>query len=165
MPQARQLTRNSSNTTLPVPKRTASMDRSVSTNEAPRKSNTGVSRVASSAKPTRSATSSTWYTDPVKWSSVPLVYTVNLNTVLDFFHLRNFKNASSEESIFFHTLYCNLFTQARLLAAILPWSVQRPLQALREAMSAPARNYSVRSAKRKRPSNSQAASRKRSSGA
>jgi len=122
-------------------------------------------RVAVSTKPTASPAKSAWYIDPMKWSFAPLSYTVNLNTVLEFFHISNLENASLEEAIYLHTLYSHLLTQARLLAAILPWSVQRPLRALRAAMNESGRNYSARSAKRKRPSNSPAASRKRSSGA
>ena len=107
-------------------------------------------RVASSIKPTTSSSKSTWSIDPVKWSSAPLSYTVSLKTVLEFFHISNLRNASLDEAIYLHTLYSHLLTQARLLAAILPWSVQRPLQALRAAMNEPGRNYSARSAKRKR---------------
>jgi hypothetical protein len=45
---------------------------------------------------------------------------------LRFFHISSLENASREEAIYLHTLYSHLLTQARLLAAILPWSVQRP---------------------------------------
>jgi len=90
-------------------------------------------------------------------------YTASLSTVLEFFHLENFSNASREEAIYLHTLYSHLLTQARLLAAILPWSVQRPLQALRAAMNEPGRNCSVQSAKRKPLSGSPVSSRKHSS--
>lgn len=158
-----QTVRTSSNITLPIRGSVASTRRSSTLNSAPRKSRGGgYTRTVSSTKPTDCSSKSTWYIDPIKWSSAPLSYTVNLKTVLSFFHISNLENASLEESIFLHTLYSSLLTQARLLAAILPWSVQRPLQALRAAMNARGRNYSARNAKRKRPSNSPAASRKRS---
>lgn len=121
-------------------------------------------RVAVSTKPTCSASKSTWYIDPVKWSTAPLSYTVSFKTVLEFFHISNLSNASLDEAIFLHVLYSNLLTQARLLAAILPWSVQRPLQALRAAMNESGKNYSGRSAKRKPLSGAGVSSRKRSSG-
>jgi hypothetical protein len=74
---------------------------------------------------------------------------VSLRTVLDFFHLRNFSNASLDEAIFLHILYGSLATQARMLAAILPYSVQRPLRALLAAMSE--HGKSGGKTKRKRP--------------
>ena len=115
-------------------------------------------------KLTSDASGSSALTSPTCISGIPsFVSTVSFKTVLDFFHLHNLANASLDEAIFLHILYSSLATQARLLAAILPYSVQRPLQALLAAMSVPAQNCNARSAKRKPLSGSSASSRKRSS--
>jgi hypothetical protein len=159
-----QTIRTSSNITLPK-RGSVTTSRSGPTSKVDSlKSRGGIDkRVAVSTKPMISSSRSTWYIDRVKWSSAPLSYTVSFKTVLKFFHLSNLENASLEEAIYLHTLYSHLLTQARLLAAILPWSVQRPLRALREAMNEPGKNYSGRSAKRKPLSGSPVVSRKRSS--
>lgn len=146
--------------------RSASSLRFPTIKDAPTKLTTRWPRSAETAKLTCSEISSTTATTPTKVSGVPpFVSSVTFKTVLDFFHIRNLSNASLDEAIFLHILYGSLATQAELLAAILPMSVQRPLQALFAAMNARGRNYSARSAKRKPPSNSPASSRKRSSGA
>ena len=49
-----------------------------------------------------------------------------------------------------HVLYSEAATQATMLATILPWSAQRPLQALFSAMNESGKNYSAQNAKRKR---------------
>jgi hypothetical protein len=143
------------------PSRKAFKDLSPISKDAPLRSSTGDARVKSSANPTRSSTRSTWYIEPENWSRVPLAFTTSFNEVLEFFHLSSLENASSEEAIFPNILYCNLFTQARLLAAILPWSVERPMQALLAMLSKSSRNYSARSAKRKPLSGAKVSSRKR----
>jgi hypothetical protein len=166
MPQTaeRQTVRTSSKITLPNRGSLTSTIRGSTVKSDSLKSSGGKNRrVASSIKPTISSSKSTWSIDPVRWTSAPLSYTVSLSTVLEFFHISNLENASLEEAIYLHALYSHLLTQARLLAAILPWSVQRPLQALRAAMNEPGKNYSEQSAKRKPPSGSPSVSRKRSS--
>lgn len=146
-----QTVRSSSKITLPNSRPLASTLRGPTVKAAPVRQRGGKAfrassaRVASTIKSTSSPSKSTWYIDPVKWASAPLAYTVSLKTVLRFFHISNLENTSLDEDIYLHTLYSQLVTQARLLAAIWPWPVQRPLQALRAAMSGPGKNYSVRS--------------------
>ena len=48
--------------------------------------------------------------------------------------MSNFSNASREEAIFLHFLYSQLGTQANLLAAALPWELQRVKRELFAAM-------------------------------
>jgi hypothetical protein len=118
-------------------------------------------RKDSTKKPTCPASSSSATILPMTVSGFPLfVKTVTFKQVLEFFHIRNLPNASSEEAIFLHVLYGQIATQARLLAAILPWSLQRPLQALHEAMNESEQNCSGKSVKRKRPSGSPASSKR-----
>lgn len=146
--------------------RSASRERFPKRNEASRKSFTQAFRVLGSKNPTENVSSITDTTSPVSmFGYPPFVRTVTFKTVLDFFHIRNLSNASTEEAIFLHVLYSSLATQARMLAAILPWSLERPLRALFAAMNESGKSYTKRNAKRKRPSNSPASLRKRSSGA
>jgi hypothetical protein len=159
MPQTQQTkTFISSNRTLPTCGSSTSTERSLRVKSAPSRSSTKAKCEGSSAKPTLPADSSTENIVPCQISGTrPFVRTVNFKTVLDFFHLPNLTNASRDEAIFLHILYSQLATQAELLAAILPYSVQRPLRELFAAMNEPGRNYSAQNAKRKRPSNSSAA--------
>src|SRR5579863_10111459 len=144
--------------------RAAVSERLPSVNSVPLKSRFPMPRDGKLAKVTSMASSSTAIIKPLSVSGMPpFVRTVTFNTVLDFFQLPNMRNASLEEAMFLHILYGSLATQAEMLAAILPWSVQRPLRELFAAMNEPGKNYSERNAKRKRLSGSQGASRKRSS--
>jgi hypothetical protein len=59
---------------------------------------------------------------------------VSLSKVLDFFHISNFANPTDEESKFLFLLYSDLVKQACLLASVLPWDTQRPLNKLLDAM-------------------------------
>jgi hypothetical protein len=162
MPQ----TQTSSNSKISSSERRASRERFPTSNAASVKSKAVIAREGRTAKPTCMALSSTASTKPVSMSGwPPFVRTVTFKTVLDFFQLPSLRNASFEEAMFLHILYSSLANQAEMLAAILPWSVQRPLQALFSTMSVPAQNCNVQSAKRKRPSSSSASSRKRSSSA
>jgi hypothetical protein len=79
-------------------------------------------------------------------------------------HALRIANPSSQEMRFIEFVITFDLNSARLIAAKLRLRCQRPLQALLSMMSERGKNYSVRSAKRKRPSNSATASRKRSSG-
>jgi hypothetical protein len=55
---------------------------------------------------------------PVSTSSVlPLVMTVTLSNVLEFFQVKNFPNASEEEAIFFYSLFFQLTTRAKSFPA------------------------------------------------
>jgi len=169
MPQTRkpgQHTNNSSNRTQPI-SCVAITERASTLKDASLRSIRENFRDASSVTPTRSRDSSTENTCPCQISGTPpFVKTVTLKTVLEFFHVANLENAiARDEAIFLYLLYSQLATQAELLAAILPWSVQRPLQELFGAMNEPGRNCNARSAKRKPLSGSSASSRKRSSGA
>jgi len=122
--------------------------------------------IRGTAKPIKSNSSSMADTVPVSVSGFsPFVSTVTFKTVLDFFHIRNLSNASFEEAIFLHLLYGHLATEARMLAAILPYSVQRPLRALLAAMNEPGKSYTKRSAKTRPLSCSPASLKKRLSGA
>jgi hypothetical protein len=130
--------------------RSASSLRLPTKKEAPTKLTTRCERSLDNAKLTCKESSSTTATLPMNVSGIPpFVTSVNFSTVLEFFHIRNFSNASLDEAIFLHILYGSLATQARLLAAILPYSVQRPLRALFAAMNERPRNHSAGSAKRK----------------
>jgi len=164
-----QTSKTSTNVTVPRSKHLASTEREATVNEASLRSNCKWLRDSSSTNATIPSSSSAKKIAPWKrsseHSSSTILTTIKFKTVLEFFHLSNLANASREEAIFLHILYSHLSTQATLLAAILPWSVQRPLRALRAAMNGRARNYSARSAKRKRLSGSPAVSRKRLSGA
>jgi len=109
-------------------------------------------RLSRSIKLTRRSSSSGNVTNPVKTSSgFPFVSTVTLSKVLDFFHVQNLSNASLEEAMVLHALYYSLVTQVKMLAAILPSSLQRPLQTLLGAMNESGRSYSKQSAAYKRP--------------
>jgi hypothetical protein len=102
----------------------------------------------SGAKLTRKAGSSIADICPMSFSGIPpFVSTVSLKTVCDFFHVQNLMNASFEEAIFLHLVYGSLATQARMIAAILPGPVQRPLRALLAAMNEHGKSYTKRSAK------------------
>jgi len=130
---------------------------------APRKSNERESCLLRPSKPTCMNSSSIPVISPINaFGSSPLVRKVSLRTVLEFFHLHNLSRISFEEAMFLHVLYGSLATQARLLAAILPGSLQRPLQALLSKMSVSCKNYSDKNAVHKRPSGSPASLRKRS---
>ena len=143
--------------------RSASTTRFPILKTAPLKSSVLKQRVAVIAKPTRPNPSSSDEIMPRSISGFPpFVTTVNLKTVLDFFHIPNLSNASLDEAIFLHTLYSSLATQARLLAAILPWSLERPLQELLAAMNEPDKSYTKQNARTRRPSGSQASLKKRS---
>jgi len=78
-------------------------------------------------------------------------------------HLSRIHNATPDEISFMHLTSLLGLNTATVLAAKFHWKYQRPLQVLREVTNARGRNYSARSAKRKRLSSSQAASKKRSS--
>ena len=80
-------------------------------------------------------------------------------------HFLNISNPSADESFFLLCVRDFGFKQATFLAAISQLQFQRPSRGSRARTNAPARNYSVRSAKRKPPSGSQVSSRKRSSSA
>ena len=151
MPQTRDhITRSSAKVTLPSARRDAFTRFAFTTKEASVKSKRRESRVASSTKPTSLRDSSTEMIRPCQLSGTPsFVQTVRFRTVLEFFHISNFSKATLEEAIFLHVLYSQVATQAEMLRAVLPWSVQRPLQALLAAMNEPGKNYSERSAKRK----------------
>ncbi len=82
----------------------------------------------------------------------------------DLLHFRSsFRpSLSSSELIFLQTVSEQGLRRAAFLAAIFHWQHRRPLQALLAAMHGCVRSYTKRSATRKRPSNSPAASKKRS---
>jgi len=65
--------------------------------------------------------------------------------------LQNFKNCTRDERTFISAVAAFDLRTAADLAATLHWKCQRPLQALLAASNARGRNYSARSAKRKRP--------------
>jgi hypothetical protein len=112
------------------------------------KSTVRSARVSWSTKLTRRKSSSGSITAPMNVSGGSFwVKTVSFNKVLDFFHLQNLSNTSFEEAIFLHLLYESLATQARILAAMFPGSLQRTLQALLAAMNGCDRSYTKRSAK------------------
>jgi hypothetical protein len=123
----------------------------------------------STIKPTTDSLSSTKYTDTIRLVSLEEFLSggeqVAFRTVLESFQLPSFSNATSDEAMFLVSAYFHGFKEAEHLAATLHWKCQRPLQALRAAMNARDRNYSVQNAKRKRLSNSSASLKKRSSGA
>lgn len=128
-----QHTKTSSITTRPSSGRLASTERSLITKTAPRKFSATESRVSSSTKPTTKSSLSAWNICPL--CLVPgCDKTVRFKRVCEFFHLRNLRKASLEEAIFLHVLYAQLATNAKMLAAILPWSVQRPLRDLLSVM-------------------------------
>ena len=86
--------------------RVTSTDRSAIAKDAPRRSKVRRSRVASSANSTSSCCSSTDVIEPSQISGIPkLVKTVKFKTVLDFFHIANLRNASSDEAMFSRILY------------------------------------------------------------
>jgi hypothetical protein len=143
--------RRASNTRFPIRK------------ETPARSSRGSQRSLLTKNPTSPESESVAMICPLSISGFPpFVTMVSLKEVLDFFHISNLANASSEEAIFLHVLYGSLATQARLLAAILPGPVQRPLRALLAAMRESGKSYTKRSATHKPLSNSPASSRKRS---
>jgi hypothetical protein len=72
-----------------------------------------------------------------------------------------FQKLSGDERMFVLHLSTWGLKRAKRLAAEFHYKLQRPLRELFAASNELGRNYSARSAKRKRPSNSQAASRKR----
>ena len=80
-------------------------------------------------------------------------------------HSFSLRNATSQETLFIGFAHFLGATQARYLAAKFHWQFQRPLRELLAVTNELDRNCNARNAKRKRPSNSPAASRKRSSGA
>src|SRR5258708_2654253 len=96
-----QTVRTSSKITLPNRGSVASTLNGSTVKNDSRKSRVGkCNRVAVTTKPISSPSKSTWYIDPVKWSSAPLSYTVSLKTVLEFFHISSLENASLEEAIY-----------------------------------------------------------------
>lgn len=142
--------------------RSASRRRFPMLKEASLKSITRNERSLVIAKATKDNSSSIEAISPTSISGFPpFVSTVSFKTVLEFFHVQNLSNASRDEAIFLHILYSSLATQARLLAAILPGSVQRPLRELFAAMCGPGKSYTKRSAKPRPLSGSPASSRKR----
>jgi hypothetical protein len=142
-------------TTSSLPRR-ASTDCLPIVNSAPLRLSPNPSREGSSTKYTSPVSSAEEITPRTRTGNSFLVSTVKFKTVLDFFHLTSFENASVGEAIFLHTLYRQLAIEARLLAATLPYSLQRPLRALLAAMNEPGRNYRKRGTKRKRLSASSA---------
>ena len=163
LPQRRPV---SSHVKISPPSRSASKTRSPTINEHSLRSTMHGERVSWSAKPTLRNSSSGKVTAPKNVSGrSPFVTTVTFNKVLDFFHVQSLSNASFEEAILLHVLYFSLTSQIKTLAATLPESLQRPLQALLAAMSEPDKSYTKRSAAHKRPSGSPASSKRRSSGA
>jgi len=142
----RQLSSGSSKKRHPRSARNTSTELSVTKQDAPASENGKKSRVKLSTKPTVPSPSSTWNISPDRLFSVPdWVISTKFKDVCDFFHLENLSSASTEEAIFLHVLYAQLANQAKMLAAILPWSVQRPLRALLSAMSEHGRNYTKQS--------------------
>lgn len=137
-------------TTSSLPRR-ASTDCLPTVNSAPLRLSPNPSREGSSTKYTSPVSSSAEEITPrTRTGNSFLVSTVKFKTVLEFFHLTSLENASAGEAIFLHTLYRQLAIEARTLAAIFPYSVQRPLQALFAAMRKPGRNCKATNAKRKR---------------
>lgn len=131
-----QLTKTSSKINRPPPRRLTSTAPSRVSKTAPRNSNiSDVPRGDKYIKPTLRSPSSTWKICPLRMFDPPdEVTSLKLSTVSEFFHIPKMRNASMHEAIFLHVLYAQLATQARMLAAILPWSVQRPCRALLAAM-------------------------------
>src|ERR1700686_2926404 len=86
--------------------RVTSTDHSAIAKDAPRRSKVRRSRVASSTNSTSSCCSSTDVIEPSQISGIPkFVKTVKFKTVLDFFHIANLRNASSDEAMFSRILY------------------------------------------------------------
>lgn len=130
--------------------------------DAPDKSTPKCSRVAETENPIINRPKSTWYISPLTLFDTPSgVVSVSFRTVCEFFHLENLSNASREEVIFLHILFAHLASEAKMLAAILPWSVERPLRALLEVMNESGGNYTKQTTKRKRPSGFPVSSEKR----
>jgi hypothetical protein len=130
---------NSSHFKTSPSRRSASSTRLPTVKVAPLNSINRSERSRCTTKLTRCDSSSTAVTSPKSVSGIPpFVSTVSFKTVLDFFQIPNLTNASLDEAIFLHVLYGSLATQARMLAAILPGSLERPLRALLAAMNEPA---------------------------
>jgi hypothetical protein len=73
--------------------------------------------IAEPTVPTMEASSSVPYTRTNKTSVVfPLTMTWTLSGVLEFFHIRNFSNASEDEAMFFLQLHFKLLANAKILA-------------------------------------------------
>ncbi len=162
-PQLKSSIGHSSNTSKSSSSRLTSTIRFPTLNLAPFRSSVGKSRVAITENPTSLHSTSNEEIRPRSISGIPsFVSTVSFKTVLRFFHVPNLSNASLDEAIFLHVFYSSLATQARMLAAILPWSLQRPLRALLAAMNEPGKSYTKQNAKHKRPSNSLASLKRRS---
>jgi hypothetical protein len=163
---ADQLARGSSKIIRPDAGRLASTDLSRTTKSVLLKSKATTSRGNEYIKQIRKSARSTWYISPLRLFDSPDGATsIKLSTVCEFFQIRNLPNASLEEAKFLHILYSHLASGARMLAAILPWSVERPLRALLAAMNARGKSYTKRSAKTRPLSCSPASLKKRSSGA
>jgi hypothetical protein len=78
----------------------------------------------SSTNPTIPSSSSVKNIAPWDLCISPLVSTVKFSTVLEFFHLSNFENASREEVIFVHLIYNFISAQAtQALHAVTNWRV------------------------------------------
>ena len=155
--------RGSSSNFNESPPRRASKSRFPIRKDAPTRFSRGSQQHLLTKKATNPACESVAETCPLCISGIsPFVTMVSFKGVLDFFHISSLANAYSEEAIFLHVLFYSIATQARLLAAILPGPLQRPLRELLAAMNEYGRSYTKRSATRKRPSNSPASSKKRS---
>lgn len=143
-PKPNQQGRSSSNMKLSPVGQDASTRFSLTKNVASANSATFVEcGRASSIKQTISGEDCTLPTVPVKIIDIPsCVKTVNLSTVLEFFHLSNLSNATKDEAIFLHLLYAQLGTQAQLLSAVLPYSTRRVLGELFKVMENPLRDQS-----------------------
>jgi hypothetical protein len=70
--------------------------------------------------------------------------------VSDFFHLRNFLNATSDEAIFLVSAYFNGPSEAEHLSNTLHWKCQRPLRALCAMMNESGKGYTKRGTKARR---------------
>lgn len=105
-------------------------------------------------------------TRPSTVPSIPLTDITSRTKVDSSWNFLNTSMASPIEERMFVLAVKNFGPKTAVtLAAKFHWKCQRPLQELRAAMNARGKNYSARSAKRKRPSGVAASSRKRSSGA
>jgi hypothetical protein len=131
------ITNTSSIKTLPSPGRLTSTKSAPTRKRALRKFNGCKKvRVETSTNPISRASSSTWKMCPVcrEPGCSSTAGTVSLKSLLEFFHIRNFRNASVDEAIFYHTLFTHLATNARMLASVLPGSYSRALKSLLRSM-------------------------------
>ncbi len=85
--------------------------------------------------PTTASAESRATTEPKRTSVVlPMMMTVTLSDVLEFFHMDNFSNASEEEAMFLHALHFKLLANAKILACEAEGRCDRAYRELISAM-------------------------------